>query len=230
MKKIGFIGAFEKTDLILYIAKILTRMDERVLVIDTTLEQRAKYIVPAITHTDMYITSYEDIDVAVGVHSFEDIAHCLGHESFNEDEYTYVLVDVDDVDYLKAFNLDAADKNYFVTSFDLYSLKKGIEILDKLKEPLELTKILFSRNMLKEEDDYLNYLSLGKKVNWDKEKIYFPYDRGDTSAIAENQRLERIRLTGVSNEYKDVLAYVVEEITGDNNVRRLLKQMEKETN
>ena len=48
MKTIGFIGAYDKTDLIIYIARILTAMNKRVLVIDTTFLQKAKYIVPAI--------------------------------------------------------------------------------------------------------------------------------------------------------------------------------------
>ena len=52
-------------------------------------------------------------------------------------------------------------KNYFVTSFDNYSLKKGLEVLHRLKDIVSLTKILFSKEMLKEEDDYLNFLSLG---------------------------------------------------------------------
>ena len=34
MKKIGFIGAYDKTDMILNIAKIMTTMGNRVLVID----------------------------------------------------------------------------------------------------------------------------------------------------------------------------------------------------
>ena len=36
-------------------------------------------------------------------------------------------------------------KKYFVTSFDLYSIKKGLQILEKLEQPIELTKVLFSK-------------------------------------------------------------------------------------
>ena len=43
MKKIGFIGAYDKTDLILYVAKILTTLKKKVLVIDTTINQKARY-------------------------------------------------------------------------------------------------------------------------------------------------------------------------------------------
>ena len=58
MKKIGFIGAYDKTDLILNIAKILTTMEKRILVIDSSINQKAKYVVPAIDPTVSYITSF----------------------------------------------------------------------------------------------------------------------------------------------------------------------------
>ena len=56
MKKIGFIGAYDKTDLLLNIAKILTTMNNRTLIIDSTINQKAKYVVPAIDPTISYIT------------------------------------------------------------------------------------------------------------------------------------------------------------------------------
>lgn len=73
MKTIGFIGAYDKTDLIIYIARILTAMNKRVLVIDTTFLQKAKYIVPAISPAKTYITTYEDIDIAVGFYDYYSI-------------------------------------------------------------------------------------------------------------------------------------------------------------
>ena len=39
MKKIGFIGAYDKTDLLLNIAKVLTVMNYRVLVVDHQKEE-----------------------------------------------------------------------------------------------------------------------------------------------------------------------------------------------
>ena len=67
MKKIGFIGGFEKTDLILYVSKILVEAGQRVLFVDTTVNQRARYIVPSIAPSNSYITEYEGIDVAVRI-------------------------------------------------------------------------------------------------------------------------------------------------------------------
>ena len=51
MDIIGFIGVYDKTDLLLNIAKILATMKKRVLIMDTTIEQKTKYVVPSINPT-----------------------------------------------------------------------------------------------------------------------------------------------------------------------------------
>ncbi len=230
MKKIGFIGAYDKTDLILYIAKILITLHKRVLVIDSTVNQKARYVVPVINPTLKYVTDFEDIDIAVGFYSIDDIKNYLGLSEEQEMEYDFILIDTDNIDGFNQFELEIADKNYFVTSFDNYSLKKGLEVLCGLQSVISLTKVLFSKEMLKEEDDYLNFLSLGYKVVWNEYRMYFPIENGDLSVIYENQRVAKIKLKKLSVQYKDGLAFLTQEIVGDiseANVRRAIKNIEK---
>ena len=230
MKKIGFIGGYDKTDLIIYIAKILTVLGNRVLVIDATVCQKARYVVPVISPALMYVTEYEDIDIAVGFHNEEDIKRYLGISGELDSEYDIILVDTDNSEGFDGFYLEGAQKNYFVTSFDVYSLKRGLEALTDLKNAISLTKVLFSKEMLKEEDDYLNFLSLGYKIIWDDYRIYFPVENGDMGVIYENQRVSKIRFRKLSVQYKDGLAYIAEEILGDtggNKVRKAIKTIEK---
>lgn len=228
MKKIGFIGAYDKTDLILNLAKIMTVMGKKVLVIDSTLLQKAKYIVPVINPTTSYITNFEDIDVAVGFEDTEQIKQYLGI-SGEEMNYDVLLIDADSEERIEKFDLMKADKNFFVTSFDLYSLKKGLEVLSMLKKPMTLTKILFAKEVLKEDDDYLNFLSLEYKVIWDEERIYFPLENGDLSVLSENQRVAKIKFRKLSTQYKDSLVFIVLEALNDkeSNVRRAIKIIER---
>ena len=230
MKKIGFIGAYDKTDLIINIAKILTVLNQKVLVIDATTNQKARYVVPVINPTTAYVTDFEDMDIAVGFSGTEEIKRYLGVADDQDMEYDVMLVDTDNYKGFEDFKLTEAQKNYFVTSFDVYSLKKGLEILSGLSEPISITKILFSKEVLKEEDDYLNFLSLGYKTIWDEYRIYFPIENGDLSVIYENQRVAKIKFKKLSVQYKDGLAYISEEILGDANearVRRAIKTIEK---
>lgn len=230
MKKIGFIGGYDKTDLIIYIAKILTVLGNRVLVIDATVCQKARYVVPVISPALMYVTEYEDIDIAVGFRNEEDIKRYLGISGELDSEYDIILVDTDNSEGFDGFYLEGAQKNYFVTSFDVYSLKRGLEALTDLKNAISLTKVLFSKEMLKEEDDYLNFLSLGYKIIWDDYRIYFPVENGDLGVIYENQRVSKIKFRKLSVQYKDGLAYIAEEILGDtggSKVRKAIKTIEK---
>lgn len=230
MKKVGFIGAYDKIDYIIYIAKILTTLGKRVLIIDTTANQKARHVVPVINPTISYVTEFEGIDITVGFQTLEEIKRYIGVSNNQQLDYDYILVDTDNAQGIEKFELEQANKNYFVTSFDVYSLKKGLEIFATLLQPIELTKILFSKEMTKEEDDYLNFLSLGYKIKWNEEKIYFPIENGDLSAIYENQRVAKVKFKKLSTQCIDSLIYLTEEILKDvniNEIRRAMKVIER---
>ena len=230
MRKISFIGTYDKIDLILYIAKILVATDKKVLVIDSTVNQKAKYVVPVIKPTKAYVTEFEEIDVAVGFNNLNDIKEYLGIPVHAEMPYDIILLDIDSHEGIVNFGINNEDKNYFVTGFDLYSLKRGLEILSGLTEILNLTKILFSRTASKDDNDYLDYLSLGYKIEWNEEIIYFPFEVGDQSVIAENQRVSKIKFKKLSEQYKEALIYIVEQILDQDEygtMKKIFKQLEK---
>lgn len=216
MIRVGFIGAYDKTSLILSIAKVLSKAGRKVLVIDSTIKQKCKYVVPAINPTKSYITEFDGIDVAVGFESLKEIEQYIGIDNAEELEYDIILIDTDTYEGTVNFALQSAEKLYYATSFDLYSLKKGIEIIKQLDIPLHMTKLFYSKEMLKEEEEYFDYLALGVKVIWNEEKLYFLLENGDQAAIIENQRLERIKFKNLSNVYKENIAFLVNDI--DNKI------------
>mgnify|MGYP003300254840 CR=1 FL=1 len=228
MKKIGFIGAYDKADIILGIAKVLTMANKKVLVLDNTLMQKCKYIVPVINPTKSYITTYENIDVAVGFGSVEQLRQYIGLNEDEKMEYDFFIIDTDSFEGLSNFGLQSADKVYFVTSFDSYSLRKGIEILSQLGIPTHITRIFFSKYMSKEEEEYFDYLSLGIKVIWGEKKIYFPLENGDFPAIMENQRISKIKFKNLSNEYRDnikVLTNDIDSEIGERTIKNIIKEL-----
>lgn len=221
MKKIGFIGVYDKTDLILGIAKILVEAQKKVLVIDATEIQKSRYVVPVINPTKSYITEFEGIDVAVGFETLENIKQYLALEGEEKFDYDYMLIDTDNYNGIVGFNLADSEKLYYITSFDAYSLKKGIEVLSQIEIPLHMTKIFFSKEMLKEEEEYFDYLALGLKVIWNEEKLYFLLENGDRAAITENQRVSRIKFRNLSNEYRENVEYLVHDIEKEIDERKI---------
>ena len=228
MKKIGFIGAYDKTDIILGVAKVLAMANRKVLILDNTITQKCKYVVPVINPTKSYITTYEDIDVAVGFEDMGELRQYLGLEENEKLDYDFFIIDTDNFEGVSNFKIQSADKIYFVTSFDSYSLKKGMEILSQLGVPIHATRIFFSKEMSKEEDEYFDYLSLGIRVVWEEDKIYFPLENGDFPAIMENQRISKIKFGNLSNEYKGSIKTIVNDIDteiGEKTIRNIIKEL-----
>lgn len=221
MKKVGFIGGYNKIDMLLYVAKMLTIAEKKVLLVDTTKEQTAKYVVPAINPTVSYITNYENIDVAIGFNNLREIKEYLSEEL----DYDFILVDIDNIQAFINYEMDNSFKNYFVTSFNVYSIKKGLEIIKELANPIELTKVIFAKQILDEENNYLDFLSLGYKVKWNDYRVYFPLEMGDESAIIDNQRLSRIKFSNLTSQYKESLMYITEELIGENEVNNFIKNL-----
>lgn len=225
MKKIGFIGAYDKTDMIIYIAKLLVENGLKILIVDATTLQKIRYTVPCITPSRSYITTYEDIDIAIG---FETLQGIKNYIQTPELEYDMILLDVDNENAFESLEMYTSDKNYFVTAFDNYSLKRGLEIVGKTGTKILMTKILFSRRMEKYEDEYLNFLSFYYSIQWSKEKIYFPFEAGDNSIIVENQRNARISFKELTQEYKDGILEIISQIAPEvrfSDVKKMLKNI-----
>lgn len=231
MKNICFIGAFEKLDLLLYLSKIITGLGKKVLIIDATQLQKARYIVPTINPTKSYITRFENIDIAIGFDSYEEIERYIGFTEEQKMKYDYALVNIDDEEKFENFNNQDTLKNYFVTSFELYSIRKGLETIRKINKPIKITKILFSREINENDNYYLDYLSLGYKIIWEENKINFPYETEDIEAMIENQKNFKINTKWLTQTYKDSLEYLLMDMISNiniTNLRRIMKNIEKE--
>lgn len=225
MKKIGFIGAYDKTDLLIYVAKLLVENDVKILIVDATTLQKTRYTVPCIMPSKKYITTYEEIDVAIGFETLQEIMNYTGTQEF---DYDIMLLDIDSREIFESFEMHTSDKNYFVTAFDNYSLKKGLEIIGQNEEKMLMTKILFSKNMDRDEEEYLNFLSFYYAVKWSKEKIYFPFEAGDESVIVQNQRNARISFKELSMQYKEGILEIISQIAPEirlGDVKKMLKNI-----
>ena len=230
MKKVAFIGGYDKTDLILYIAKILRVLGKKVLVIDTTLTCKTQYIVPTITPTKKYVTTFDGIDVAIGFKDINDFKEYQSIEESLDGEYDFVLLDVDTVESYHNFGMTKNDINLFVTNFDVYSVQKGVNVLKGFKETTPITKVIFTKDMESDESDYLDFITLSYKVKWDQSVVYFPFDTDDLYAIYQNQRFAKVKFFNLSIEYIDSLMFLAEIIAGlsKNDIKKAMKLIDKE--
>ena len=233
MKKIGFIGATDKTDLIVYVAKTLEILGKKVIVVDTTIMQKTKYVVPSISPTKTYITDFDNVDYAVGFESAEDLARYLGikeNEKLDDLNYDYMLIDIDREKTIDSFEIESIGKNYFVTAFDIYSLRRGIEILKNLSQSFKLSRVLMNYDIKKEDEEYLNYLSMDTKVEWDDFTIYIPLLDENQRQIEDNQRVYKAKIKRLIPEYQEGIMYIAQNILGDINIKKIRKFIKEREN
>ena len=81
----------------------------------------------SINITKTSITEFEGIDIAVGINNFNQLNNFLNNEN-EQMNYDFLMIDIDSPEALKGFDMEKAKINYFITAFDAYSLKKGLEI------------------------------------------------------------------------------------------------------
>lgn len=230
MKKVGFIGACDKTNLIMYVAKTLQYLDKKVLVVDTTLMQKSKYVVPAINPTKSYVTDFEDIDFAVGFENMIQIMRYIGlKEEITEENipYDYVLIDIDNSTKIEEFDIQDSDENYFVTTFDMYSLRRGVEILSELPKPMKLVKVLYNYNIKKEDEEYLNYISIDTKAIWKNQIIYLPMLEYDNQMMEENQRFYKLKLKKLTAEMQEGIYVIVQDILREKSISKIKRSVKE---
>ncbi len=229
MEKIAFIGSYDKADLIIYVAKTLDFLGKKVLVIDSTSLQKTRYIVPKMKPAKCYITSFENIDIAIGFESLDQVRQYAEMKPGAEFDYDYALINIDSYKGYCNFKLKTEDKNFFVTSFDLYCLRRGLQVFKKMPNRIKVQKVLFSKDMFQEEDQYLNYISKDLNIEWSEEIIFFPFEQGDQTALFINQRSERIQVRGLSKQYIEGIQYIVEEISDakQGDIKKAIKELER---
>ncbi len=230
MKKVGFIGAYDKANLIMCLAKILSMKNKRVLIVDTTAEQKFRYIVPTLEPTMTYVTTWEEIDVAVGFKKIEDLYDYIGI-SEETAEYDVILMNIDNPNTLESMKARENDINCFVTAMDLYSIRKGIEIFNNIKQPMRLVKIIFSRQMNEADNQYIDYLASEAKMQWDEKQIFFPLILDDKYVEMDNQLIYRLGLKSMSSLYKDSLAQLTAMLFGneikEQEAKKTIKALER---
>lgn len=229
MERIAFIGSYDKTDFMLYVAKTLKLMGHSVIIVDTTALQKSRYVVPTLTPGPQYITTFEDIDVAAGFQAMQQLREFSVKTTGKDIDYDYMLVDIDSARGYVGFGAESARRQYFMTSMDNFCLKRGLMSFTHVQNSALVTRLIFSKEMLSDEITYIDYLSKKLKIKWNNELVYFPFENGDQSTIFSNQRSSRIRIKGLSTQYIDGLKFVVEDITDrkTSEVNKYIKILEK---
>ena len=241
MKCIGFIGKTNKSEMVQYVAKIISSLGNKVMVIDATTAQRTRYTVPTILGTEnqnQYIVQYDSVEIAVGFNNMQELKKYLLSKGEDFNEYDYVLIDTDIEEMIDEYDLKSANNIFFVSSYDKYDVIKGIELLrficaaKRRADPegtLLIEKVLYYSEINSADTKYIDRLSDNLPIEWDFTEIGFPYDQNDLSVNIQNQYASKLDLRHLSNSYKAGLVTTAKIITGEqeSSLKKVIKNIER---
>ena len=229
MEQIAFLGSFDKKDLLLNMAKILETLRFRVLIIDATLMQRLRYIVPNVgkNNSITYVSEYQGIDIAVG---FMNTMGILQYLNVSEIPYDFVLIDTDNVQTMNSFRIENVRKKFFVTSYDQYEISRMIETFQFFNKTMEIYKVIISADITEQQEQYLNRLLTDTPIVTNKNiQINFADSIEDRKTTLQNQLTKEIRLKFYTNLYKGSLEYLTavatEGIVNQGDIRKTIKKL-----
>ena len=224
MEQIGFIGSYDKKDLLLNVGTVLTNLGKSVLIVDATSVQRMRYVVPNVSTNQSFtfVSEYSKIDVALGFMNLNGVAQYL-RKNLN---YDYILIDCDNPQTMNSFGITSMKKIFFVTSYEQYDMMKGAETLRYVQLPIAVIKVISTTNMVDAEDKLLNSKVANSNIKWSNKRIESSDLDVDRKAILKNQFSRQISFKSFSKDYKQWLEYLINIIT-DNTVDagRIIKKI-----
>lgn len=226
MEQIGFISALDIKDLLLNISKILTTLGKKILIVDATSMQRFRYVAPMTANppSQTFVSEYCGIDVALG---FMNLNGIVQYQNSNL-QYDYIFIYTDNPQTLNTFMIPRMQKIFFATSYDLYDLNRGIEILKYIQQPTQITRVILSSDVSDETDNYFLKLTEGLFVKWTEYKIDFLDEIVNRNATLINQLQKDISIKNFSNGYKMTLEYLISLMTdgkiNQSDINRTIKK------
>lgn len=218
MKKAYFIGDYEKSDLLFYLAKVLS-ITRNVLLVDATKKQNYQYLVPRIDDEPGIIT-YDGFDVFTG--SEEE----LKKESLGV--YDHVIYDIDDAERLPPYR--STHRFFFITSMDKTSIVRGEHLIQAFTKHLPTKDSLLFYKLLIEDarmpgEAYIDEKFASYPIIWKESLFYSPDDRDRIQKI-HNQYTGKLHMKRLSSDMRSLIMDLVEVVdrTDPKSAAQLYKQ------
>ncbi|PQP80366.1 hypothetical protein C0Q44_28560 [Paenibacillus sp. PCH8] len=222
MKQVVFIGAFEKSDILFYIAKLLS-IHHRVAVVDVTSNADYRYAYPKIPE-----------QTGTQQHDRFDVIENMTLEKYEqlmiEDSYDFALIDISYKEELQRW--PNADQYFLVTSHDNAVIQRNVELMDYFFQGKSQSDLVPMFKLIQESTKYteqvINELFEMHPIDWKETFVFYP-DESDLESKHMNQHLSMLHIKKLSGELKSalqgVLGQLLEQTTKEMKV--LWKQAER---
>ncbi len=221
MKQITFLGATEKSHLLLTLGKLLVKAELRVLVVDSTIAQSIQGFLPVSdARSGSFVLEFEGMDVAAGFINRGQLERHLRQQGGQITDYDVMLLDTDHVEFIKGRELPDMALRVWCSSPDKRILNKNAELLQRLclgeaaVQPVPFIKLVYPFVPTALPDAYFDSLQSAAALRWDEPELHIPLDERDVIVRFENQHQARIATKRLSGPYVKAVLALAKAITG----------------
>lgn len=234
MQVIGLVGYMDKYDFVMNLARTINIMDKSVLVVDATLDQKLKYVVPALDNIGRsYVTQYNNIDFAVGFNSMHDVENYMIEQGININLYDHILIDIDSPKGFELFRTRGINKTYLFLDTNVLSLSKNKELVKAMRvytqqgDNLELSRVWFKAYLSRASQEYFDKQIEEYNAKWMDPEYEIPYDERDKMEDIDSELSGIINIKKHSKMYISAIADMTAEIVEDVNSKMVLNKIKR---
>lgn len=234
MQVIGLVGYMDKYDFVMNLARTINIMDKSVLVVDATLDQKLKYVVPALDNIGRsYVTQYNNIDFAVGFNSMHDVENYMIEQGININLYDHILIDIDSPKGYELFRTRGINKTYLFLDTTVLSLSKNKEMVKAMRvytqqgDSLELSRVWFKAYLSRASQEYFDKQIEEYNAKWVEPEYEIPYDEKDKMEDIDSELSGIINIKKHSKMYISAIADMTAEIVEDVNSKMVLNKIKR---
>lgn len=234
MQVIGLVGYMDKYDFVMNLARTINIMEKSVLVVDATLDQKLKYVVPALDNIGRsYVTQYNNIDFAVGFNSMHDVENYMIEQGININLYDHILIDIDSPKGYELFRTRGINKTYLFLDTNVLSLSKNKELVKAMRvytqqgDNLELSRVWFKAYLSRASQEYFDKQIEEYNAKWMDPEYEIPYDERDKMEDIDSELSGIINIKKHSKMYISAIADMTAEIVEDVNSKMVLNKIKR---
>lgn len=212
MKTFVFLGAPEKSHLLLILGRLLTEMGKKVLLVDSTTRQTMHAYLPETEHRwSVSVTEFAGMDVAVGFMARDQLDHYFHEWEGEWPNYDVFLLDTDHSQFMSGQELADAQVRVWCNSFHRRELQHNMDLLQRLGlgespvQPLPFYQLLLLFVPTTLPSAYLNSFYAAYPVDWREPSFQIPLVERDVSAILDNQHHGRMHVRHLSGSYAEAV-------------------------
>lgn len=209
MKKVVFFGAPDKSHLLLVLGKLLTALERKVLIVDSTLAQSMQGYMPQVEF-GYSLREFEGIDVATGLLTSAQLERSI-RQTVDEAAYDVMLLDTDHTEFVKGRELPGYDKRVWCSNYSRLGMQINASLMQRLclheaeGQPLTFYKLITPTLPTAIPESYIDSLLPQQTVRWEETVFRFPLDERNLSVELDNQHHGRIDIRRLSGTYRRTL-------------------------